>query len=213
MIGLVAVLGAAACADSGPSDDALRMLDEPTPTADATPGDGDESAEPAADSAAFPRECRDVISFVRVSEIVAAPMRGASGVYQDDFPDSPRIERLVCQYGTEAADDNDDNDDAEPRDDPAVSVIVSSYVDPAAAAAQVELTVDNARVGGRSIDELEINGHGVTSLASSDAVSYVLAVGDRTYVVTLAGDVVPPEAGQVVLLALVEELLAGPTAS
>lgn len=209
-LGMVALLGLTSCSESGPSDEALRMLDDPTPTAEATP-DGDGAAEPVAEDAPFPRECRDVISFVRVTEIVASPMRGASGVYQDDFPDSPRVERLVCQYGTEDPDDADD--DAEPREDPAVSVIVSSYVDAAAAAAQVELTVDNARVGGRTIDELAIAGREVTSLSSSDAVSYVLADGELTYVVTLAGDVVPPEAGQVVLLALVEELLGEPTTS
>lgn len=212
MIGLVTVLGAAACTDSSPSDEALRMLEEPSPTAEETPSD-DGSAEPAAEEAAFPRECRHVIPFVRVSEIVAAPMRGASGVYQDDFPDSPRVERLICQYGTEQADDDDDDGDAEPRDDPAVSVIVSSYAEAAAASAQVDLTVDNARIAGRQIDELEIAGRDVTSLTSGDAVSYVLADGDRTYVVTLATDVVPQEAGQVVLLGLVEELLTGTTSS
>ncbi len=207
---LVAVLALSACTESGPSDDALRMLEEPSPTADAATGDGDDAIEPAAEDAEFPRECGDVIPFVTVAEIVAAPMRGASAVYQDDFPDSPRIERLVCHYGTEAP---DEDDDAEPREDPAVSVIVSSYSDAAAAAAQVDLTIDNARIAGRAIDQLDVGGREVTSLTSSDAVSYVLADGDRTYVVTLATDVVPAEASPVVLLALVEEVLAAPATS
>lgn len=200
-------MAAAGCSDGGPSDEALRLLEEETPTAtgEATPGDnGTPAAEPASEPTEFPQECRLLISFVTVAEIVATPLRGTSGVYQNDFPDSPRQERLVCQYGTE---ESDEDDDGSQRDDPAVTVALSSYEDATGAADQLQLTVDNARVSGREIDELEIGGRSVFSLASNQAMSYVLADGELTYVVTLAREVVPSEAESVVLHQLVEELV------
>lgn len=206
LLGALALVAAAGCSESGPSDEARRLLEETPATGEATPTPGaaeTPAAEPAAGPTEFPRECGELISFVTVAEIVATPIRGASVVYQDDFPDSPRIERLVCQYGTE---DVGDDDSGSPREDPAVAVILSSYEDAAGAAAQLQLTVDNARVSGRTIDELEIAGLPVFSLASNEAISYVLADGDRTVVVTLARDVVPTEAEPVVLNQLVEEL-------
>lgn len=199
-------MAAAGCSEAGPSDEALRLLEESPPaTTESTPGpDETPTAEPAAEPTEFPQECRLLISFVTVAEIVASPIRGSSGVYQDDFPDSPRLERLVCRYGTEEADEDDDGSQ---RDDPAVTVALSSYEDATGAAAQLQLTVDNARVSGREIDELQIGGREVFSLASNQAVSYVLADGELTYVVTLTRDVVPSEAESVVLHRLVEELL------
>jgi hypothetical protein len=210
VIGLVAAVAATGCNESGPSEETLRLLEEETPaaTGEASPGEGETPAPEAAPRPTeFPQECREIISFVTVAEIVAIPMRGSSVVYQDDFPDSPREERLVCQYGTEAVGGDDDDDDGERRDDPAVSIIMSSYQDAAGAADQLQITVDNARVSGRTIEELEIAGRSVFSLASTEATSYVLADEELTYVVTLARDVVPTEAEPVVLHQLVEELL------
>lgn len=203
-----------ACNDAEPDDEAThRLLDtpaanEPTPTATLVNGATDQ-ATPQPTERVFPRECSEVVSAVDVANIVAAPIPGFVPIYQNEFgAESGRLERLTCSYGTESGDDDEDEDGG---DRPALEFAISSYVDAEAAAARVEDTVGSARLEGEDVEEIEIGQRTVFVLAGSDAVSYVLAVHDWTYVVTLAHDVVPSEAEPVVLDQLVEQLLSATT--
>lgn len=202
---------AAACSEDEPGEATHPLLEDPTPTETVTPTGTPAEAEPTEQG--FPQECGQLIPFVRVAEIVAVPMSGTSRVYQDDFPaDSGRLERLTCNYGTEPPDNNgEDADDAEAGDaEPYVTIAVSSYTDPGAATVRVESTVDSARIGGQQVEAMEISGRSGFFLRNGETVSYVLADGERTYVVTLRRDVVEEPAEQVVLVTMVEQLLSTP---
>ena len=211
MAALVAVaLVGAACSEDDPDEATHPMLEDPTPTATPTPTGTPTDAEPT--EAGFPQECGQLIPFVRVAEIMAVPMAGTSRVYQDDFPaDSGRIERLTCNYGTEAADDDGDGD-ASDQDggerEPSVTLAVSSYTDPGAATVRVDSTVDSARIGGQQVEAMELAGHSGFILRGDDTISYVVADQALTYVVTLSRDVLDDPAEQVVLVTMVEQLLS-----
>ena len=207
-------LVAAACSEDEPGEATHPLLDDPTPsvtpTSTGTPGD------PEPTDLAFPQECGQLISFVRVAEIVAVPMSGTTRVYQDDFPaDSGRLERLTCSYGTEPPDGESDGTNGDGGGDPArgdgepyVTIAVSSYNEAGAAEARVESTVDSARIGGQQVEAMEIAGRSGFFLRSDDTVSYVLGDEELTYVVTLRRGVVEDPAEQVVLVTMVEQLLS-----
>lgn len=211
MAALVAVaLVGAACSEDDPDEATHPMLEDPTPTATPTPTGTPTDAEPT--EAGFPQECGQLIPFVRVAEIMAVPMAGTSRVYQDDFPaDSGRIERLTCNYGTEAADDDGDGDESDQdggEREPYVTIAVSSYTDPGAATVRVDSTVDSARIGGQQVEAMELAGHSGFILRGDDTISYVVADQALTYVVTLSRDVLDDPAEQVVLVTMVEQLLS-----
>lgn len=203
-------LAAAACSGDDQSDATHPLLEDPTPTeaptATATPA---EAATPT--DAGFPQECGQLISFVEIAEIVAVPMEGMRRVYQDDFPaESGRVERLTCTYGTEPPDAESPGAGGEqPEGDrePYVTIAVSSYTDPGAAAARVESTVDSARIGGQQVEAMEIAGRSGSFLRDENTVSFVFADEDLTYVVTLLRETVPDPAEQVVLVTMVEQLV------
>ncbi len=203
---------AAACSEDDPGEATHPLLEDPTSTETQDPTATPVEAEPTEQG--FPEECGQLIPFVRVAEIVSVPMSGMSRVYQDDFPaDSGRLERLTCNYGTELPDNDDgeDGDDAEDGDaEPYVTIAVSSYTDPGAATVRVESTVDSARIGGQHVESMEISGRSGFFLRNGETVSYVLADGELTYVVTLRRDVVEEPAEQVVLVTMVEQLLSTP---
>jgi hypothetical protein len=202
------VLAATACGGDDQGEATHPLLEDPTPTststAPATPGE----APPT--EAGFPQECGQLIPFVEIAEIVAAPMAGMRRVYQDDFPaESGRQERLTCSYGTEPPDDESPGDgrgESETDAEPYVTIAVSSYTDPGAATARVESTVDSARIGGQEVEALEIGGRSGFFLRDDDTVSFVFADEELTYVVTLLRAIVPDPAEQVVLVTMVEQL-------
>lgn len=207
MAALVAVaLVGAACSEDDPGEATHPMLEDPTPTATPTSTGTPTDAEPT--EAGFPQECGQLIPFVRVAEIMAVPMAGTSRVYQDDFPaDSGRLERLTCNYGTEAAEDDESDQDGGERE-PYVTIAVSSYTDPGAATVRVDSTVDSARIGGQQVEAMELAGRSGFILRGDDTISYVAADQELTYVVTLARDVLDDPAEQVVLVTMVEQLLS-----
>ena len=208
---LVAALAAVAlivagCGGDDPGEATHPLLEDPTPTG--TPTTTDSPTDAAPTQLGFPQECDQLIPFVRVAEIVAVPMAGTSRVYQDDFPaDSGRLERLTCNYGTEPpGGDGEAAEDAEPY----VTVAVSSYTNSGAATVRMQSTVDSARIGGQQVEALEVAGRNGFFLRNDEAVSYVLADNELTYVVTLRRDVVEDPAEQVVLVTMVEQLLSAP---
>lgn len=212
-LAVVCVLVLAACSDDEPGQATHPLLDDtPTTAEPTTTEEALASTPPPTDEAGLPQECSDVISAVEVANIVSAPMPGIRRVYQNDFPaDSGRLERLTCSYGVEAGNgrgaDNQADDEPTLRDRPVAEFAISSYVDSSAAEVRVDDTVGSARLRGENVEEIEIVGRPVFVLPGDEAISYVLADKDRTYVVTLARDVVPEPAEQVILVSLVEELL------
>lgn len=213
---VLVLLAASSCSDD-PEEATHPLLDESPGIADPTPTITSTATAPTSlpTDASFPQECGQVIRSVDVANIVAAPMPGVRRIYQNDFPaDSGRLERLTCSYGTETSGDEEDGDNGgDARDQPVVEIAISSYVDAEAATARVEDTAGSARIRGEDVEETEIGGHAVFIIPGNDATSYVLGVQERTYVVTLARDVVPEPAEQVVLVSLVEEVLGLSTGS
>lgn len=157
----------------------------------------------------IPEFCEDVISLTEVARIVAAPLSGGSSrTYATDFPaESGRTARLTCQYGVPSS---PSRGEAPP---PQVAISLSHYVDAADAAARLEDTVGPARSGGQQVEAVAAPTHQAYLLADAETVSYVAAIGDRTLVVTLARNVVPPAAERVVLLGLAEAVLGIPVAT
>lgn len=205
-------LVAGACGD-GAESEASHPLLEPSPTAEATGAAGDAAGEPDMASAepTMPELCSDVIAFADVARALAVPVGGGiDRVYATDFhPDSGRLERLTCTYGTPL-----DDDDEEDEDGPSVVTInISSYVDADAATVRVAGTVDSARGRGNEVEAFGINGYDGFVLRSEESVSYVVAADDLTYVVTLLRGVVDEPAEQVVLVELSEAVLGAPSAT
>jgi len=193
---------------NGDEDQALPV---PSPAGSTT---GDPSASepipsPGESGADVPQNCDDVVPFTRIVQIVAVPLEGGTGrVYADDFPaDSGRTARLTCQYGVRPA---PAGGEAPP---PQVEISLSGYVDGDAARTRLEDTVDSARAGGQQVQAQAVSGHDGFLLADAEDITYVVAVDDRTLVVTLARGVVPEPAEQVVLVGLVEAALGVPAAT
>ncbi|HEX6234898.1 MAG TPA: hypothetical protein VFZ63_17340 [Jiangellaceae bacterium] len=203
------VLAATACSGNDEGEATHPLLEDPTPTATSTAPGTPGMASPT--EAGFPQECGQLISFVDIAEIVATPIAGMRRVYQDEFPaESGRLERLTCSYGTEPPDDESPSgggDDPDAESGPYITIAVSSYTDPGAAAARVEATIDSARIGGQQIEALEIGGRSGFFLRDDDTVSFVFADEELTYVVTLLRAIVPEPAEQVVLVTMVEQLI------
>jgi hypothetical protein len=153
-----------------------------------------------------PEACDDIVPFTRVVQIVAVPLEGGTGrVYADDFPaDSGRTARLTCQYGVRPA---PAGGEAPP---PQLEISLSGYVDDAAALTRLEDTVGSARASGQQVQAQSVGGHDGYLLADAADVTYLVAVDNRTLVVTLARAVVPEPAERVVLVDLVEEALGLP---
>ena len=200
------VLVVAGC--SSGDDEALPVPSPADPTAGEPSGSG-QTASPSPSGPVVPEACDDIVPFTRVVQIVAVPLEGGTGrVYADDFPaDSGRTARLTCRYGVRPA---PAGGEAPP---PQVEISLSGYVDDAAALTRVEDTVGSARASGQQVQAQAVGGHDGFLLADPAAVTYVIAVDQRTLVVTLARGVVPEPAETVVLVDLVEEALGLPSAT
>lgn len=208
------VLAASACG-GGDEEEPFPLDTLPTPATESPSPTGDPTAEETgAAEPALPEECGDVIRFVDVADALAVPMTGGvDRIYAEDFhPDSGRLARLTCTYRA-AGDDDDGEDEDDPDEDaePAVEFNVSSYVDADAASRRLSGTVDSARTGGDEVESVEIAGLPGFFLRGDDAVSYVAAVDELTYVVSLQRGVVADPAVDVVLILLVERILGQPS--
>ena len=197
------VLVVAGC--SSGDDEALPVPSPADPTAGEPSGSG-QTASPSPSGPVVPEACDDVVPFTRVVQIVAVPLEGGTGrVYADDFPaDSGRTARLTCQYGVRPA---PAGGEAPP---PQLEISLSGYVDDAAALTRLEDTVGSARASGQQVQAQSVGGHDGYLLADAADVTYLVAVDNRTLVVTLARGVVPEPAERVVLVDLVEEALGLP---
>jgi hypothetical protein len=199
---VVATFVALTAGCSNGDDDGTVPVPSPAGTTGEPSGTGP-SASPSPTGPQVPEVCDDIVPFTRIVQIVAVPLEGTTGrVYADDFPAaSGRTARLTCQYGVRPA---PAGGEAPP---PQVEISLSGYVDSDAALARLEDTVGSARASGQQVLAQAVSGHDGFMLADAADVTYVVAVDDRTLVVTLARGVVPEAAERVVLVDLVEEAL------
>jgi hypothetical protein len=199
---IVSLVMLAGC--SSGDDEALPVPSPVGPTTGATSGPG---ATPSASPSGpvVPEACDDIVPFTRVVQIVRVPLEGGTGrVYADDFPaDSGRTARLTCQYGVRPA---PAGGEAPP---PQLEISLSGYVDDAAALTRLEDTVGSARASGQQVQAQSIGRHDGFLLADAADVTYLVAVDNRTVVVTLARGVVPEPAERVVLLGLAQAAVIG----
>ncbi len=175
----------------------------------------DPTADPT-EALDVPFECGDMLTAGRVVQIVQTSLDGETQrIYNDEFLESSgRTGRLTCRYGVPTSDPTaSPTPDAEADElAPAVEIAVSSYVDAETASGRIESTVGATS---RDIDPQTIGGEEGYLLTGDDDVSYIVAEGVRTYVITLRRGVVPEAAEVVVILELAAELLgiAEPTPS
>jgi hypothetical protein len=191
-------------------------------TPSATGPDGATAADPAspAPTAGVPELCEDLLTFGRLVQILQVPLDGGTGrVFNDDYlSDSGRTGRLTCTYGvpTDLDEPATPGQPAAPAPvpptpvPPPVEISVSGYTEADVAGARVEATVAGAQGSGTQIEAQAIGGRDGFVLNDPEDVSFVVADGARTYVVTLRHGVVPAAAERVVLLGLAGELLGEP---
>jgi hypothetical protein len=200
------VLSLAACTDQ----------EEPevpeVPGATETPGGTDETAEPTepaadpTDAINVPFECGEMLTAGRVVQILQTSLDGETQrVYNDEFlQDSGRTGRLTCRYGVPSGGSSPSPSPS--PGGPAVEIAVSSYVDAETAAGRIDSTLGSTS---RDVEPQTIGGTEGYLLIGDDEVTYVVAEGVRTYVITLRRGLVPDAAEVVVILELAAEILGG----
>ncbi|AYY12897.1 hypothetical protein EF847_09465 [Actinobacteria bacterium YIM 96077] len=179
------------------------------PDETSTETDAAETTEPTPDESdvSVPFECSELFTAGRVVQIVQASLDGETRrIYNDDFLESSgRTGRLTCMYGVPTADETA-SPSPSPEEDPqpAVEIAVSSYVDEETAAGRIDTTLGATS---RDVEPQTIGGREGYLLAGDDEVTFIVAEGVRTYVITLMRDLVPEDAEVVVILELAGELL------
>ncbi len=190
-----------------------------TDTGDAAAGTSPSSGP----AAGVPELCEDLLTFGRLVQILQVPLEGGTGrVFNDDYlPDSGRTGRLTCTYGV-PTDLDEPATPGQPMPStppvpvpptpvpPPVEISVSGYTETDVASARVEATVAGAQGSGTRIEAQPVGGRDGFVLDDAEDVSFVVADGARTYVITLRHGVVPATAERVVLLGLAGELLGEP---
>ncbi|NED93882.1 hypothetical protein G1H11_00965 [Phytoactinopolyspora alkaliphila] len=182
------------------------------PGATETPEDAVDTAEPTepagdpTDALDVPFECGEMLTAGRVVQILQTPLDGESQrVYNDDYlADSGRTGRLTCRYGVPTGGSSPSPSPSPSADGPAVEVAVSSYVDEETAAGRIDTTLGSTS---RDVEPQTIGGTEGYLLTDDDEVTYIVARGVRTYVITLRRGLVPDAAEVVVILELAAEIL------
>ncbi|HEU4491711.1 MAG TPA: hypothetical protein VFR74_12655 [Jiangellales bacterium] len=186
---------AAGCSDDPSTPDLPFSAGDPPQTFTAAAG---ASAPPAptggsAAPAVVPQSCDDVASVTRVVEVLGAPLEGSgSFVYAGPLPEAGRTARITCGYGVPEGEDPV----------PAVEITINGYVDAETARGRLDGSVESARSQGDATAAVELDGRPGFVLADAETVSYVVADGARTLVVSLRRGVVSRSAEQLVLLDL-----------
>jgi hypothetical protein len=186
------------CSDDPSTPDLPFSAGDPpqtfTPAAGASPTPSDPTGGSAA-PAVVPESCGELASVTRVVEVLGAPLEGSgSFVYAGPLPESGRTARITCGYGLP----DTGGEDAIP----AVEITINGYVDVETARGRLDGSVESARSQGDATAGVELDGRPGFVLADAETVSYVVADGARTLVVTLRRGVVSRSAEQLVLLDL-----------
>jgi hypothetical protein len=187
---------AAGCSDDPSTPDLPFSAGDPPQTFSAAAGASAPPSDPTGGSAApavVPQSCGDVASVTRVVEVLGAPLEGSgSFVYAGPLPESGRTARITCGYGVPEGEDPV----------PAVEVTINGYVDAETARGRLDGSVESARSQGDATEAVELDGRPGFVLADAETVSFVVADGARTLVVTLRRGVVGTSAERLVLLDL-----------
>ncbi|HEU0042326.1 MAG TPA: hypothetical protein VFQ15_08250 [Jiangellaceae bacterium] len=164
-----------------------------------------------------PELCEDVATFAQVAQILQVPLEGTTTrVYNDDYlSDSGRTGRLTCTYGSAVGTQTPAPNPPPTPLPPPVEISISAYTDDEIAAGRIDSTVAAAQATAGQAAAGQVQAQAVAGrdgfiLADAEDVSFVLADGRQTYVITLRRAVVPPAAEPVVLLGLAEEVLGVP---
>lgn len=163
-----------------------------------------------------PELCSELASSGQVAQILKVPMQGETRrIYNDEFlPDSGRTGRLTCSYGVPVPPEGATPPPAPaPAPTPApvpLRVAVSGYTDAETASGRIGSTVDSAYARGGQVVAQSVAGRDGFLLSDAEDISFVVADGIRTYVITLRHGVVPADAEKVVLVELATFILDAP---
>lgn len=160
--------------------------------------------------------CEDVVTFAEVAQILQVPLEGTtSRIYNDDYlSDSGRTGRLTCAYGSSVGTQTPTQTPLPTPPPtplpPEVEISISAYTDAEIAAGRVDSTVAAAQAAAGQLQAQTVAGRDGFILSDDEDVSFVLADGRQTYVITVRRGVVPAAAEPVVLVGLAEAVLGVP---
>jgi hypothetical protein len=193
---LIAIIGVAGC--SGGSHGKTNNLVPPK-----TPATGQKtSAPPVTDAAALPT-CPHLVTDDDVAHALGkAPGGTDTFVRAAPLPQIGRTGRVTCGFGVQANPDGS-------KTPPAVEASLMTYTDTAAAGRRVDAAVQSDKAAGAKVSQVTVSGRPASvDVATNGAATLLLADGNRTIVITLAPNAVPPDKAQAVLTTLAGTILA-----
>ena len=197
------VLAVAGCSGEEPKriDDVLgTTAATPTPTRSAVP-----ATTPTPTRAAFPKNCTDLVPSGAITAAVGRGRLagGRSFVYAGPVASSGRLERTTCGYGIRPAPDGAGKVTR-------LEVSLVRYGDAKTARGRLDVTAQAALSRGSAVTEQAVAGRPGVVLRDGKSLSYAVADGPRTLVVTLRTGVVPFAAMKVSAVDLARRVLRLP---
>ncbi len=186
-------------------EEARGLLFGSPSSSDAAPGASAEAdptsslAPEVAGSIALPESCTELVRPGRVVSVLGVRLPGETTyVYAGPLPDVGRTGRVTCAYGVPKQGKN-------PQ--PAVEISLNAYQSDELAGERMAVTRDAAAQGGQQITEAPLQGREGFLLADRDGVSYVVADGQLTAVITVERGLVPERVEQAALEQLALDVL------
>jgi len=174
------------CSDEGGGIDPFADLPAATPSASMTAG-----ATPTA-ATGVPEQCDDVISPSAVLDALGVALDGTSSfVTAGPVPSSGRTGRITCNFGVAPG--------ADGKPAAKVALTINGYQDADTARSRLDTSISNAQSQGQQVQALDLQGRPGYVVRDPVDISYLLADGDRTVVVTMVLGLVPAEAEQIAL--------------
>lgn len=195
VLGVLAV-PVAGCSDEAASPDLPFSAGDPPQTFSVAAETSPTATAEEPGDASVPESCGDLASVTQVVDVLGAPLEGSGTfVYAGPLPESGRTARITCGYGVEPGSEGQ-------AGTPSVEITMNGYVDAETARGRLDGSVESARSQGDATAAVELDGRPGFVLADAEDVSYVVADGARTLVVTVRRGVVSTSAERLVLLDL-----------
>lgn len=194
-LGLAGLVGLAGCSapSSEDSDAAPTTAGTTSATATTTPPPVFE----------LPATCADLLTVAQVTDGLGVRLPGTTSyVVGEPQPDIGRTARATCGYGVAPA------TATAGASDPLLEVTVFVYTDAAAAAARVEVLVDNQEQQGVRADSATVPGADAVLLSGPADTTLVATVQERTYALTLLPGLLDPPTTQTALQTLAGDAIA-----
>jgi hypothetical protein len=154
------------------------------------------------DAAALPA-CPHLVTDDDVANALGkAPTGTDTYVRAAPLPQIGRTGRVTCGFGVQAKPDGT-------KSPAAVEASLMTYTDVATAGRRVDAAVTSDKGAGAKVSQVTVDGRpGSVDVATDGTATLLLADGNRTVVITLAANAVPPDKAQGVLTTLARVMLA-----